>query len=170
MIAGEDLTYTLVVANDGPSDATDVVVSDDVPAGTSFVSADGGGIEAAGTVTWNLGSLADGATATVHVTVHVNEARTADLSNTATVASDQVDPTLRRRLPPRPRSSTRPADLSITKSDSADPVVAGQDLTYTLIVANAGRPTPRTWSSPTTSRPAPASSPPTAAASRPPAP
>ena len=62
VIAGEDLTYTLVVTNDGPSDATNVVVTDDVPAGTSFVSADGGGLEAAGTVTWNLGTLADGAT------------------------------------------------------------------------------------------------------------
>ena len=43
VIAGQDLTYTLVVTNDGPSDATNVVVTDAVPAGTSFVSADGGG-------------------------------------------------------------------------------------------------------------------------------
>ena len=79
VIAGEDLTYTLVVTNDGPSDATGVVVTDPIPAGTSFVSADNGGTEAAGTVTWNLGALADGASTTVHVTVHVDEGRTADL-------------------------------------------------------------------------------------------
>ena len=77
--AGTDLTYTLVVTNDGPSDATNVEVTDAVPAGTSFVSADNGGIEAAGTVTWNLGTLADGATVTLHVTVHVDASRTADL-------------------------------------------------------------------------------------------
>ena len=52
VLAGTDLTYTLSVTNAGPSDATNVVVSDPVPAGTSFVSADGGGLEAAGTVAW----------------------------------------------------------------------------------------------------------------------
>ena len=92
VLAGTDLTYTLSVTNAGPSDATNVVVSDPLPVGTSFVSADGGGLEAAGTVTWNVGSLVNGASATLHVTVHVNEGRTADLSNTATVVADQVDP------------------------------------------------------------------------------
>jgi len=92
VLAGQDLTYTLVVANGGPSDATNVVVTDAVPAGTSFVSADGGGLEAGGIVTWNLGTVADGGSATVHVTIHVDEGRTADLSNTANVQSDVTDP------------------------------------------------------------------------------
>ena len=55
------------------------------------MSADGGGVEAAGTVTWNLGSLADGGSVTLHVTVHVDGSRTADLSNTASVGSDTPD-------------------------------------------------------------------------------
>ena len=85
-----------------------MVVTDDVPAGTSFVSADGGGLEAAGTVTWNLGTMADGASATVHVTVHVDEARTANLSNTASVGSDTPTPTARTTRPPRQPPSTSP--------------------------------------------------------------
>jgi len=107
VLAGQDLTYTLVVANGGPSDATNVVVTDAVPAGTSFVSADGGGLEAGGTVTWNLGTVAGGGSATVHVTVHVDASRTADLSNTATSAPTRptaTPPTTRR---PSPRRSTR---------------------------------------------------------------
>ena len=137
VIAGEDLTYTLVVTNDGPSDATNVVVTDDVPAGTSFVSADGGGIEAAGTVTWNLGTIADGASATVHVTVHVNEARTADLSNTAGVASDQGDPDPSDDEATEPTTVDEAADLSITKDADATALV-GADITYTIVVTNDG--------------------------------
>ncbi len=138
VIAGTDLTYTLVATNDGPSDATGVVVTDTVPAGTTFVSADGGGVEAAGTVTWNVGTLADGDAATIHVTVHVDPARTADISNTATVGSGVVDPDASDDTATETTSVQTRADLSITKSDSADPVVAGTDLTYTLVVTNDG--------------------------------
>ena len=138
VVAGEDLTYTLVVANAGPSDATNVVVSDPLPAGTSFVSADGGGLESAGTVTWNLGALADGGTATLHVTVHVNEGRTAGLSNIASVTADQADPDGSNDSATESTSVDGSADLSITKTDSADPVTADSDITYTLSVANAG--------------------------------
>src|SRR5437868_5063143 len=46
---GTNLTYTLTVDNAGPSDAANVVVSDPVPSGTSFVSATGGGAESGGT-------------------------------------------------------------------------------------------------------------------------
>ena len=39
VIAGERLTYTLTVGNDGPSDAQgEIVITDPLPAGTSFVS------------------------------------------------------------------------------------------------------------------------------------
>jgi len=136
-VAGQDLTYTLVVTNGGPSDATSVVVTDAVPAGTSFVSADGGGLEAGGTVTWNLGTLAPGASTTLHVTVHVHPDRTAALSTTAIVSSDVTDPNPTNDSATEPPPS-RLADLSITKSDGVDPVVAGEDLTYTLVVSNDG--------------------------------
>src|SRR5204862_7961549 len=43
VLAGNNLTYTLGVHNGGPSDALGVVLSDPIPAGTSFFSATGGG-------------------------------------------------------------------------------------------------------------------------------
>ena len=138
VLAGQDLTYTLVIANDGPSDASNVEVTDAVPAGTSFVSADGGGSESGGTVTWNLGTIADGGSATVHVTVHVDEARTANLSNTASVQADEADPDPSDDADTETTVVNENADLSITKSDSADPVLAGEDLTYTLTLINDG--------------------------------
>ena len=36
--AGGILTYTIAVANNGPDDATGVVLTDTIPAGTTFVS------------------------------------------------------------------------------------------------------------------------------------
>ena len=45
----------------GPSAASNVVVSDALPAGVTFVSADNGGTESGGVVTWPaVASLANG--------------------------------------------------------------------------------------------------------------
>src|SRR5206468_5784685 len=43
--AAQNLTYTIVTTNNGPSDAAGVVVQDTLPAGVTFVSADNGGTE-----------------------------------------------------------------------------------------------------------------------------
>src|SRR5262249_29642252 len=64
--AGDQLTYTLNVANAGPAAATDVTVIDQLPASVTFVSATtgkGSCSQASGTVTCTIGSLASGGTA-----------------------------------------------------------------------------------------------------------
>src|SRR5207247_2302766 len=62
--AAQTYSYTLTVTNNGPSDAASVVVLDTLPAGVAFVSADNGGAEAGGVVTWPaLATLANGANA-----------------------------------------------------------------------------------------------------------
>ena len=69
---GDDITYTITYGNTGSSDALNTVITDPVPAGTTFVSADNGGTNVAGVVTWNIGTLAHGTSGlTVHFTVHV---------------------------------------------------------------------------------------------------
>jgi uncharacterized repeat protein (TIGR01451 family) len=57
IVSGQNLTYTLTYGNIGPSSATDVLITDTVPAGTTFVSATGGGALSSGVVTWNIGAL-----------------------------------------------------------------------------------------------------------------
>ena len=89
---GDDLTYTLKITNNGPAAATNVIFSDTLPVGATFVSAiasQGGTSQALGIVTGNLGGLASGASATVTMIVIASAAGT--LSDTATVRADQND-------------------------------------------------------------------------------
>src|SRR6185369_7890781 len=94
--AGTNLTYTITVDSSGPSDALGVSVSDPIPAGTSFVSATGGGTYDSGTntVSWSLGTVAASDPAVVlTLVVAVDPSRTTGISNTATVGSTTTDST-----------------------------------------------------------------------------
>ncbi|MGD2177242.1 MAG: hypothetical protein PVG71_05405 [Anaerolineae bacterium] len=89
---GETLTYTVTVENHGTQEATGVVLSDTLPAHTSFGAASDGGLEDGGVVTWPQFALSAGATVTRTVTVQVAEpwpaGATAVLTNTVSVADD----------------------------------------------------------------------------------
>jgi uncharacterized repeat protein (TIGR01451 family) len=94
VIAGSPLSYTLTVVNNGPSVATDVVLTDVLPASTTLVSVSAGqGTcgDAAAAVTCELGSLAAGANAIVTIVVTPNTASPA-LTNTAQIAAREPDP------------------------------------------------------------------------------
>jgi uncharacterized repeat protein (TIGR01451 family) len=64
----EVITYTLTYGNTGTGDATNLVITDTIPANTTLVSGSitGGGTESGGVITWNLGVLAAGV---INVTV-----------------------------------------------------------------------------------------------------
>ncbi len=71
VIAGTDLTYTLVVTNAGPSVAQNVVITDILPAGVTYLSATPAAVGTTSPLTWTLGNLAAGSTATVSLRVRV---------------------------------------------------------------------------------------------------
>jgi uncharacterized repeat protein (TIGR01451 family) len=89
---GAELTYTIVVRNAGPDEASGVVVTDELPAGVDLVSADPGCTSDAGTVTCEVATLASGGEATFHIVVSPTEPNPA-LLNTASVRSASNDPT-----------------------------------------------------------------------------
>ena len=70
-LAGDTVTSTLTVENTGPSPALDVVVTDRLPAGVTFVSATPGCSAADRSVTCAVGTVASGATVTLTVTVTI---------------------------------------------------------------------------------------------------
>src|SRR5207244_7133118 len=69
--AGGSITYTLSYSNTGNANASGVVVTDTIPANTTFVSATAGGTLAAGVVTWNIGALNVGSSSSVQLMVQV---------------------------------------------------------------------------------------------------
>ena len=141
VVAGTQLTYTLTTTNNGPSGATGVTVTDVLPAGVSYVSAtDSQGTVnfANGTLTANLGSLADGASATTTVIVSVNSNTTGSITNTAVVRGNQPDPNLANNTSTVTTPVTSEADLAIVKSATPSPVDVGKQLTYTLTTTNNG--------------------------------
>lgn len=134
---GQNSTFTLVARNNGPNPASNVRVSDTIPAGLTVASVGPGCTASGQTVTCTVGSLAPGASQAFTVTTRAASTLDHDIANTATVTSDTDDPN------PGNNTTTIPvpvaqADLSIVKSTTSDTVVAGTNETYRLVVKNNG--------------------------------
>ncbi|HUN24749.1 MAG TPA: S8 family serine peptidase [Steroidobacteraceae bacterium] len=82
-------TYSLTAANGGPLLATDVVVTDALPQGATFVSASPGCSFAGATVICRVSSLASGDDVTF--TINVSWTVTGAVYDTASLAADQTD-------------------------------------------------------------------------------
>jgi uncharacterized repeat protein (TIGR01451 family)/gliding motility-associated-like protein len=134
---GSTVVFTLEVINNGPSDATNVVVTDNLPSGYTFSTATASiGTYSAGTGQWTIGSLANGAKATIDISATVNP--TGIYLNTATATSTETDGNPddnTSSVSSTPRAIT---DLSLTKTVSAAPHNVGSDVTFTVTVTNAG--------------------------------
>jgi len=96
--AGNNLTYTVTVTNNGPDIATSVTVTDNLPAETTFVSCSstGGGVcgDSCNNRTVTFASLASGGSETITFVATVNCSVTDGtvISNTAKVSSSTSDP------------------------------------------------------------------------------
>ena len=84
------MVFTITATNNGPGNATGVVVADPIPAGLTYVSDDGGGAFDAGTGTWTIGILANGVSAVLKITVRVIKAGA--IISTTVVSGNEFDP------------------------------------------------------------------------------
>jgi len=138
VVAGQALTYTLLVHNDGPLTAEDVIVTDDLPGGVTLTLATP---PPSGTspLTWYLGSIVSGASQVITLVVQVDPGTSGTLTNTASVDSSTPDPNADNNKDEEQTDVvTRQADLRIEKSDSLSEVVPGETLVYNLRVNNDG--------------------------------
>jgi uncharacterized repeat protein (TIGR01451 family) len=139
VVAGEVLTYTLVVTNSGPSDATGVVVTDTLPSGIRFDSAVASqGTYNSVTGVWTVDDLADGDSATLTLVVTVDPSTRGTLSNVAEVSATESDPAPGNNVDGQGTTVHAVANLAVVKTDDPDPVVAGGTLTYMLTLTNSG--------------------------------
>ena len=144
VVAGTQLTYVATLTNNGPSNAPNASITLPLPAGTNFVSAtadNAGTCNAVSPVvcSWT-GPIVSGATRSTTIVVAVAPAQTAALSATATASLTPAgsDPNAANDTATATTAVAVQADLSITLTDAPDPVTAGNQLTYTAIVTNAG--------------------------------
>ena len=140
-LAGQTGMCTILVDNLGPSDARNVVVTDTHVSNGQFtilsVNASSGTCTTfQGTVTCNLGTEPAGGRTTIVVTETAFEAR--DVNDCASASSDTPDANVANNEACDGITFVAVSDLSLTKSDSPDPLTAGTDITYALSAHNAG--------------------------------
>ncbi|WP_433004605.1 hypothetical protein [Kribbella sp. CA-294648] len=144
--AGGQITWSTTISNAGPSTATNVVVRDILPAQVTVVSVSStAGTCTAGVpgsasqpTTCSIGNVVAGDSETMTVVATINSSFTGSMHNDATVSSTTADPNLGNNNDTVTTQVGSQADLSVTSTDSPDPVFAGRPLTYTVKVSNAG--------------------------------
>lgn len=146
---GEELVFDLVVRNDGPSQATEVVLVDTLPAGLAYVSAAGEGWavvagdvaqDGTTTVTATLsGALAAGEEAPLlRLTVLVEAGAYPEVTNVADVTSAEPDADTGDNTDTDAVPVPAAADLGIVKTADAERLRVGETSRYTLTVTNHG--------------------------------
>jgi uncharacterized repeat protein (TIGR01451 family) len=143
VVAGEELTYSLKVTHKGSADATNVVVTDTLPAGTTFLTSS---IPCTAGGTCTIGNLANGASASFTITVRVSASllsnlgtSAANITNTATVKADQLDPDSSNNTATTNTLVTESADMALAKTCKPDtPAQAGTSGFCDIQVANLG--------------------------------
>jgi uncharacterized repeat protein (TIGR01451 family) len=92
VLAGDSLTYTITVTNVGPETAQNVVVTDTLPAGVTFVATTGCAEDPVGVPTCSIGNLGAGGSAVFSIEVTVDGGTGGTITNNASVNSDTLDP------------------------------------------------------------------------------
>ncbi|OJX45853.1 MAG: hypothetical protein BGO78_11145 [Chloroflexi bacterium 44-23] len=147
---GGSLTYTITVANSGPSDAPGALVGDTIPAQFSAwewscagatSGASGCDPMAYSSVNFsNTVNLPAGSSITYTVTAQVASSANGVLTNTVTITPPMgiTDPTPGNNTATDVDIQQSQADLSVVKDDGLTLYVPGGSLTYTITVSNTG--------------------------------
>jgi uncharacterized repeat protein (TIGR01451 family) len=138
--SNQPVVYTITVTNNGPSDATNATVTDAVPAGLALVGGPSVSqglitVNGGGKIVANLGTIPFSRTATL--TISVLPTQTGEITDTATVAGDQVDSNTSNNTA-SVNTFVDPADLSVTMTPSSSQIILGEPTTYTITVVNNG--------------------------------
>ncbi|MFN9405479.1 MAG: Calx-beta domain-containing protein [Dolichospermum sp.] len=144
---GEQYIYTLTVTNNGPNDATEVVLTENLPSGVNFISQT---VNQGFTsfnyssqiqiLTANFGTIKSGQTATLSITV--NPFVAGDLISTTSVTSSKTDPNPinNELINTKVVNSIVPAaaDLELIQSVNKLNPDIGEQVTFTLTLTNKG--------------------------------
>ncbi len=135
-----NFNYKPVITNTGDTSATNVTLTDVLPAIVTFTAASSSQGTCAyqsltHTVTCNIGTMAPGSTVNVQITVKPREEGT--LNNTATITAGNWNPaTGNNSASVNGLPAVKETDLSVQKTASPNPIFVSQNVTYTLVAKN----------------------------------
>ncbi|MEE8465230.1 MAG: DUF11 domain-containing protein, partial [Dehalococcoidia bacterium] len=144
--AGDQVTFDFLVTNDGPSDASEVFVSETLPPGLQLVPS---GVDPAdctvsgGEITCLIGSLTAGESRLLSLTLAIDPSASGDLLNTLTVAGAQADFDSSRNSASATISITAIADLTLERKDfvgprTEEPKVNDKEIVSVFTIGNNG--------------------------------
>ncbi|NDV42559.1 gliding motility-associated C-terminal domain-containing protein [Flagellimonas sediminis] len=142
---GTNVTFTLTLLNEGPSDAIGVMVQNRLPSGYTFVSDDSAGSFDPNNGRWNIGNIAAGAQLQLNLVVQVNPS--GDYNNIAEVIAAilfDLDSTPNNNMiseDDQDEQTTNPrhvTDISVTKTADNMSPDAGSEIVFTIVAANDG--------------------------------
>lgn len=144
-VPGRPLSWTVVVTNQGPSDAVSPSMSDTVNGAVTGVSATTSApgwtcsVGAGNAVTCGAATLPAGASATITIAGTLGQSFTGALANSATVTSGTSDAVPGNNTATSTTSTAPDADLNLVKElTSASPAIPGTSMSWSLTLTNQG--------------------------------
>jgi uncharacterized repeat protein (TIGR01451 family) len=143
VVSGGQVTYALTVTNQGTTSAHSVVLTNQLPGGVTLVSAtvSQGFVQPAvgSSQVAEVGAIAPGGTATMTIVGQTSAATPiGTIIDTATVSSQEPDPTPADESIAINTTVATSADLAVQISANASSILAGSNLTYTINATNNG--------------------------------
>jgi uncharacterized repeat protein (TIGR01451 family) len=143
VLPGGPVTYTISVRNSGDTAADNVVVTDTLNGNLTFGSGSptpttSAGVNGATNLSFNLGSIAAGSTATATVNATVNSGLTTNgvVNNTATAVGSNVGTATSNTVSLAVGPNT--PSIVISKVPTSPTITAGGTLSYAITVRNIG--------------------------------
>jgi uncharacterized repeat protein (TIGR01451 family) len=135
---GTNVTYTMTITNNGPDIATDVELTDTLPGAVTLVSATPSAGSCTGTsiIVCDLGSLANGASATVIIVVGTTAIGT--LTNTASVSLAETDTDPSNNVE-REHTVVTLADLAVKAISTVTAAIPGSAIVVNDTTLNNGK-------------------------------
>jgi uncharacterized repeat protein (TIGR01451 family) len=141
---GASFEYDLQVVNHGPSAAHNVVITDQVPAGLTILSAVAPvgscnvGVAGSSPTVCTFDTIPDGGVRDMTITVEALPDTRGLIINDASVSSDTADPDNSNDLATEDTTVEGQADLEVDKTRTSVEVVAGAEVDYQMTVTNNG--------------------------------
>ena len=141
VLTGGSITYTITVANAGPSTASNVVVTETLPAGVTLNATSGCADDPVGVPTCSLGDISEGGQASFTVTVDVGEGTLGELVNNVWVETDTTETGILDNAADATVTARQAPALEISTLDfDFGPVLTTESATTSFTLTNTGDP------------------------------